>query len=295
MRDFGTKKPVLIELSDGRKIAYEEFGAQQGRPVLYFHGTPGSRHESTYGHEAGIRHGFQIAALDRPGCGLSDYSPNRRLLDWPRDVLEVSEHLGFERFGIMGASGGGPYVLACTHAIPERLDFAAVMGSWAPVTGTPLAQEMAPLDRFFARRSSSFPLLFYAPFSLLRFAAKHLSPQTFFKAIDSSMSEPDRKLVKYEKIAAFYVNDVNEGFRQGVRGPADDAIILYQDWGFELEEIPMPVHIFHGQEDKFAPYSFAEYLHRKIPNTTLHAYPGEGHLFLFRLFDEVFEYILSIK
>jgi hypothetical protein len=34
-----------IQLQDSRKIAYCEYGDPNGRPVFYFHGTPGSRHE----------------------------------------------------------------------------------------------------------------------------------------------------------------------------------------------------------------------------------------------------------
>jgi pimeloyl-ACP methyl ester carboxylesterase len=33
----------VIALSDGRSLAYAEFGDPDGRPVLFFHGTPGYR------------------------------------------------------------------------------------------------------------------------------------------------------------------------------------------------------------------------------------------------------------
>jgi pimeloyl-ACP methyl ester carboxylesterase len=74
-----------------------------------------------------------------------------------------------------------------------------------------------------------------------------------------------------------------------VRGTSGNAILLYQDWGFDLEEIEFPVSIYHGEQDRFAPFTFAEYLHGRMPHTTLHRYPGEGHLFLYRLFDEILE------
>ena len=74
---------------------------------------------------------------------------------------------------------------------------------------------------------------------------------------------------------------------------ADGAGLVELSSGRKLEEIPIPVHIFHGQEDKFAPYSFAEYLNHTIPQATLHAYPREGHLFLYKLLDEVFRQVLA--
>lgn len=42
-------------------------------------------------------------------------------------------------------------------------------------------------------------------------------------------------------------------------------MILYGDWGFRIEEIAIAVQLFHGEQDKFAPYRFAIYLDEKIP------------------------------
>jgi len=76
-----------------------------------------------------------------------------------------------------------------------------------------------------------------------------------------------------------------------VRGPADDAILLYKDWGFKVDEIKSRVDLFHGTEDKFAPYPFAEYLSVAMPDSELHNYPGRGHLFLIKLFEDLFSII----
>lgn len=42
------------------------------------------------------------------------------------------------------------------------------------------------------------------------------------------------------------------------------------------------------REGRFAPYSYAVYLDEQLPQSRLHGYPGQGHLFLLRLFEEVF-------
>jgi pimeloyl-ACP methyl ester carboxylesterase len=165
-----------------------------------------------------VDRGYRVLALDRPGIGRSDYAGGRRLLDWPEDVREAAGRLGVDSFGVIGVSGGGPYALACCLAMPHRLRFAVLMGSWGPVAEEPaLWREMAPLDRFFGRLSRVAPWAFYVPFSLLGFAAKALSPRGFIRFLASSMREADGAL----------------------------------------------------------------------PRSTLHAYPGEGHLFVMRLFDEV--------
>jgi pimeloyl-ACP methyl ester carboxylesterase len=92
-------------------------------------------------------------------------------------------------------------------------------------------------------------------------------------------------------MARFFAEDVREAFRQGVRGPADDAVILYGEWGFDVAEVEVAVDLYHGEEDKFAPYTYAWYLDRKLPHSRLRGYPGEGHLFATRLFGEVFEQV----
>lgn len=59
-----------IHVANGRALAYEEFGAAEGRPVLYFHGTPGSRLKVLLLAEEAQRLGLRLIALDRPGCRL---------------------------------------------------------------------------------------------------------------------------------------------------------------------------------------------------------------------------------
>jgi pimeloyl-ACP methyl ester carboxylesterase len=280
----------LVQIDDNRTIAYCEYGDPRGKPVFYFHGTPGSRYEAEFSDQPGKDYGYRIIALDRPGIGRSDYVKKKKLLDWPQDVKKVSNRLGIERFGVIGLSGGGPYALTCGYSLSERLEFTVLMGSWGPVAEEPtLWKEMAPLDRFFGKLSKSAPWAFYVPFSFFGYTARTMSPKGFVKSLGSSMSEADNELMSNEKIARFFAEDVEEAFRQGVRGPADDAIILYGKWGFGVEEVEVEVNLYHGEEDKFAPYSCAIYLDENLPCSKLHGYPGEGHLFAMKLFDKVFE------
>lgn len=282
-----------IQLDDGRKIAYCEYGDPHGKPVFFFHGTPGSRHEPLYSHEAAQTYGYRLIAPDRPGIGRSDRHKGRSLLGWSDDVTGIADQLGLDAFGVMGASGGGPHTLACAYAIPERLSFSVVMGSWAPVATTELYKDMAPLDQFFSRLAPRSPFLFSLPFSWFVISSRYLSTNLFIKGMESSLCEADKLLLEDEQLASFFQQDVREAFAQGVRGPADESILLYLDWGFDLEQIDTPVMIIHGEEDNFAPYSFGEYLHKTLPNSRLDSYPGQGHLFLITAFEDIFKLITS--
>lgn len=288
----------FFSLSDGRRLAYQQVGAPQGYPVFFFHGSPGSRLESLSVESTAQKHHWRLIAPDRPGMGQSDFKPGYTLLDYINDLQQLADELGFDTFGVMGHSGGGTTALSCAYAIPDRLDFAFDLGGWAPVTVPELRSHMTALDRFFAERcipqhqphrQNRSPILFQLPFRLLGFAAKIFPPATFVSLLHQSQyfCEADYALLANPAAANFLTQTVRESFAQGSQGPAYDALLRYQDWGFSLSDITFPVHIFHGADDISAPYSFAEYKHHRLPNSQLHTYPEEGHFFLWSHWDDM--------
>ena len=84
------KEDQIFELKDGRKLGYAEYGDLNGKPIFHFHGHPGSRLEGRLFGEKPKKHGVHAITVDRPGIGLSDFKPNRKLLDWPDDIIAVS-------------------------------------------------------------------------------------------------------------------------------------------------------------------------------------------------------------
>ena len=58
-----------MTLRDGRTLAWSEYGPPDGRPVLRFQGTPGSRY-SRHPHEDSYdRFDARMILFDRPGFG----------------------------------------------------------------------------------------------------------------------------------------------------------------------------------------------------------------------------------
>ncbi len=103
-----------IKLDDECSLGYTEYGDPQGKPILCFHGCPGSRLDNNRPavDEIASRLHAQIIALDRPGIGLSDFKPHT-IISWPDIVTEFADKLGLSRFAVTGASSGGKYVTAC--------------------------------------------------------------------------------------------------------------------------------------------------------------------------------------
>lgn len=88
-------------LPDGRRLGYAQYGAQTGRAVLYLHGHPGSRLEGAHLHDLGLKLGARIIAPDRPGVGWSSPHPGRTLLDHPKDLEHLADHLKLESYGVL--------------------------------------------------------------------------------------------------------------------------------------------------------------------------------------------------
>jgi hypothetical protein len=91
---------VLI-LPDGRKLGYAQYGSPTGRAILYQHGHPGSRIEGAAFDELGLKLGARIIATDRPGMGWSSPHPSATLLDHPKDLEYLANHLKLEEYSVL--------------------------------------------------------------------------------------------------------------------------------------------------------------------------------------------------
>src|ERR687885_240222 len=113
---MGSGADRVIRLRDGRRLGYAEWGDPGGRPLLYFHGWPGSRLEGRLADEAAREKGVRLIAVD-----------------WPDDVLQLTTAHGLERFAVLGISGGGPYAAVCAWKLSKQLTCAGIVSSLAPL------------------------------------------------------------------------------------------------------------------------------------------------------------------
>src|SRR5215212_3033871 len=95
--------------------------------IVYLHGAPTSRLDLAAFEEAFEALGVRVVSPDRPGYGGSSPQPGRQLDDWPVDVAALADHLGQERFAVMGISSGGPYAAVCAALLPNRVASAGIV------------------------------------------------------------------------------------------------------------------------------------------------------------------------
>jgi pimeloyl-ACP methyl ester carboxylesterase len=70
---------------------------------------------------------------------------------------------------------------------------------------------------------------------------------------------------------------VTEPWRQGGRGYARDNWLSAHAWGFPLQDITIPVHLWHGELDVFSPMLAARYLASHLPDCHPTYYPDGRH------------------
>jgi pimeloyl-ACP methyl ester carboxylesterase len=138
-----------------------EFGDPAGRPVFYAHGGPGSHVEGKLFHEVALCRKYRFIATDRPGMGESTYLADRKLLDYPRDIAELADALGIDKFGVMGWSGGGAHTTVCAYAIPERLLFNLTFAGYTNFAEMPGAEKYleSKMDQVAVGLSKKHPLI----------------------------------------------------------------------------------------------------------------------------------------
>jgi pimeloyl-ACP methyl ester carboxylesterase len=270
----------IVTLSDGRDLAYEEYGDPFGTPVLSFHGGLSSRLDAAPASEAALALGVRLISPDRPGIGRSTYQQGRRLLDWPADMAELTGALGIDRFGVMGWSCGGAYAAACAARMGERVTAAALLSSAVPIDVFGTTRGLSPDDRallFLVRRAPRLASL------LIRLTIGDASDTRLLQEVKRSFPAVDREvLVEWAQrgSAAEAVAFLKEAMRQGTRGCLQDYRVFGAPWGFDLEEIAVPVHLWEGTEDHTGPPEYQEFLRRHIPHATVTNVPHEGHLSL---------------
>lgn len=270
-----------ITIESGREIQIVEAGKPDGVPVLVHSGAPGSRLLARLWVEDALSRGIRLISYDRPGYGGSTPHQGRTVASVADDVAAIAQALGIDRLLVWGVSGGGPHALACAALLPDLVAAVASLASPAPYLGEGLdwfagmgEDNVAEFNAALEGRDTLEPMLELIAPGLLA-----ADPESLIQSMQSLLSPVDVKALS-EDIATDSLNNMIEGIRERRDGWVDDDIAFTAPWGFELDEIQIPVMIMHGQQDGFVPFSHGEWLAGHIPNVEARLLADDGHVTL---------------
>jgi pimeloyl-ACP methyl ester carboxylesterase len=269
-----TAPTQTLELPDGRKLAWIEVGAAEGHPVFFFHGGADSRLEALLIDDEAKAVGVRLIAPDRPGFGASSPLADRTFNAWSRDVGALADHLGIERFDVVGHSGGGPHALVVAHDLPARVGRVAVVAGAAP-------REAGAAGMVIPFRAGRF-FSIYVPWVHRKMLDGHresLADPDAFLAQYADVSPGDGALWKARpELGRLLVADMVEGYRQGTDAAWHEAQLYYGEWGFELGSIRQPVRLEYSKADPNTAPAWGSYLRDRLPAAELVMHEHDGHI-----------------
>ncbi|MGH8506379.1 MAG: alpha/beta fold hydrolase [Stenotrophobium sp.] len=268
----------ILRRPDGRRIAWTENGAQDGRPVMVLHGTPGCR-LARYGDAERLKAaGIRQISYDRPGYGHSDPQPGRSVRDAVGDIEAILDAAGVTRVGFIGTSGGGPHALAVATLLAPRATLVHCNVGVAPrlLMGDAFFEGMDPEN---IRRFKATDLPRDQAHRELKsdmdrgVAAARTDPVSIYA--NMKMPEADLKLIRDS--AASIAENLLESLRAGYWGFVDDFAAQGRDWGFDPRLAKAPVIVEYGIHDVNVPAGHGRWLCENIPGAKVIINHEGGH------------------
>jgi pimeloyl-ACP methyl ester carboxylesterase len=268
-----------ITLRDGRTLHIYDEGDPNGFVVVEHHGTPGAGLAYPPDVELARERGLRVVGYDRAGYGGSTARPGRAVADIAADVEDVLDALGVARFATLGGSGGGPHTLALGALLADRCAGVAAIASPTPWEAEGIdwleGQGEQNVEEWNAALQGPAALeAFLGPMAEEVLAA---TPEELRDVLITLLPPVDREVLTGDR-AVHAKTSFERAVGGGVEGWRDDDLAFTKPWGFELDDIRVPVLLWQGVQDRMVPAAHGRWLAERIPGVDAHISEPDGHL-----------------
>jgi pimeloyl-ACP methyl ester carboxylesterase len=282
----------VLRLADGRALGFRVWGDPTGAPLLFLHGTPGSRLKFAIADEAGRALGLALIAPDRWGYGLSGMPAARSLAAFAADMAALMDHLSHARFAVGGISGGGPYATGVAACLASRVTALALVSPMGPVADPACRTSLSRFQRFCFGPLPRAPLAVATVFRGFRTSLER-SPRLAAQLATLRAGPRDKAVIAEPAIASVLLGSFREGLRPGMAGPVADLQLFARPWGIDPGAIEAPARVWIGTADTAVPLGAARLLARSIPRCAMTELPDEGHFWVAANPAQVLEWIAA--
>jgi pimeloyl-ACP methyl ester carboxylesterase len=195
--------------------------------------------------------------------------------------------LGLDRFAVSGHSGGGPHTLACAYALADRVTAATVLSGAGPIETPNATEGMIWLNWFGFTFGRYMPWWFGRPLTAWLFRKQAADPSKIVEMDDGNRPPADDEILHIPAVRENCIQSDIGAYRQGTRALAWDVRLITRPWEFKLEDIKVPVHLWHGTADNSTTMQMVRYMAEKIPNCKATICEGEAHMLLIPHWEEV--------
>ena len=246
--------------------------------MFLLHGTPGSRLGVRPNERDLRRLRVCLITYDRPGYGLSDPKHGRTVADAAADVELIADYYGYDRFVLLGRSGGGPHALACAALLPSRVGAVASLLGLAPYDAEGLdwfdGMNDANHDEYHAALAGRSVLAgrLFPEVMAIRANPGHLVDRLVTEAPSA-----DQELLRDPDYRKLLIENFAEAVEDCLDGWVSDNLAFIRPWRFDPAWIRTPTLLWHGRDDMYSPVGHARWLAERIPGAELRLADGVGH------------------
>jgi len=268
-------------LRDGRTLEYADLGDPSGKPVLFFHGTPGTAGQAAIVADAARENGVRLVAVSRPGYGAST-TTGPSLTSAAADAGELADQLGLEQFIAMGVSGGAPYALALGALgafAADRLTSIVVLGgpgSHSQVSPEDLDPDDQRAIELMAAGDVDSATAILMSWSETNFGPmQRLSTEDFHAEFGKTRPPGPNWFDGRPDLQALFEGDFHRGIAT-FDGFVRDNLSWLGPWDFDLRTVSSPVRLVYGDSDPMVPVVHGEWLRERLTDSSMYVVPG-GH------------------
>lgn len=292
---YPAREPTTVEhleLGGGHRVYVEVSGAEEGIPVVFLHGGPGSGCKADHRQFFDPKH-YRVVLFDQRGSGRSTPygGVENNTTQWLIDDMEaIRQHFDIDKWMLFGGSWGASLALAYAEAHPAQVSAMILRGSF-------LARRQ-DVDWFFGHGANRL-----LPQAWARFVetvgchdVTDLAGYLHDAVFNGDSSTVERVARAWEAwsgaVVMFSIDQSGDGGGSG--GSPDSAIakarleLHYARNGYFIDEnqllskahqLPnVPTQIIHGARDITCPAESAWLLHQALPHSKLDVLRTAGHL-----------------
>jgi pimeloyl-ACP methyl ester carboxylesterase len=254
-----------------KTLKFSQFGSDNGRIVIYFHGVPGAPEEGRIFDRDGKAHDLRFICFDRfaINSSLNGESYYKRLAE------EISKISKGNPVDFIGFSIGAFIALQTYCHMANHVKCLHLVSAAAPLETGDYLETMAGKQVF--QLAKAFPTVFL----LLSYGQSLLAwiyPKALFRMLFASAAGEDKTLADDSQFQSSLIKILRICFMNHVRGYARDIGGYVQPWKSTLTDISVDTHIWHGAEDNWSPTLMASYLKSSIPGwTSTKVFSGLSH------------------
>lgn len=252
-------------------LPHRQYGNDQGRWLIYFHGAPGDPSECELFEPHAKRHGVKVVCFQRFAIDSALNGPAY----FQRLAEAIVAKTGGEPVDWAGFSIGAFVALQVAALMSGQVRSMHLISAAGPLTDRRRLQACAGKQVF--RLARAYPVLF-RQLCIGQGIAARLWPTAVMKGLFAEAGGRDRQLIAQPKFRTTMSHALQASIGHYPKAYARDILLYVQPWQDLLAVSHVPTTLWHGEQDTWAPIAMADDLRRQLPGFVgLHRFADLAH------------------